>query len=682
MMASPGTVDASLSQGGLIAAARSAERDGRSAEAERAYVAALSENPKSSAAALGLVRLLDGRGDRHRAQDVLRTFVAAAGTGASLTAAARQWEAWQDSPVPNALTVRVAITGSGTLAPLGAQLRVACGQAGLHPAVHVGDFNQWAQDLLSPASSLYAFAPDVILLVLAPTALFPKAVSNQDADGSALAAERVEGLSRIQGLLDAVVRSAPRATLVINTFAVPDRSPFGILDLKLALGQRGRIAAINLELADLVRERHNVLLLDQERVEARFGKARVRDARLWYVGGLPFSEAFLPVLAAEYMRVIRPLKGLVRKCIVLDLDNTLWGGVIGEDGLEGITLGGNDAPGNAFYDFQLALDGLRRRGVLLALCSRNNPEDAWAAIDSHPHMVLRRHHFAASRVNWTDKASNIIDIARELNLGLDSFVFLDDNPAERALLRHHVPDVLTVDLPGDPSYYTETLLNLDVFESLGLTDEDRARGEMYLQAQARREFEQTSAASTDLTAHLESLEIAVTIERACSFAIPRIAQLVNKTNQFNLTTRRYTEAQVRAMSESPASRVYAVRMADRFGDLGLTGVAIVHTGSDTWVIDSFLLSCRILGRGIEDALLAHIIALARESGARILQGHFIPTAKNAPARGFYPGRGFDHAGTLHEDNGADLFEASLDSFVADTSYTRWLRVTIDENPCS
>jgi FkbH-like protein len=363
----------------------------------------------------------------------------------------------------------------------------------------------------------------------------------------------------------------------------------------------------------------------------------------------------------------------------VDLDNTLWGGVIGEDGLEGITLGGNDAPGNAFYDFQLALDGLRRRGVLLAICSRNNPDDVWPVIDSHPHMVLRRNHFAASRVNWNDKASNIVEIARDLNLGLDSLVFLDDNPAERALLRQQVPDVLTVDLPADPAYYTDALLNLDVFESLGLTDEDRARGEMYLQAQTRREFEKAVVASTDLMTHLESLGIAIKIEKATPFSIPRIAQLVNKTNQFNLTTRRYTEAQVRTMAEAAGdSVVYSVTVGDRFGDLGLTGVAIVHTNTDSWVIDSFLLSCRVLGRGIEDALLAHIIGRAKASGVRVLHGHFIPTAKNAPARDFYAARGFDRLECADDEGAADVFVLPLDSAEPRTSHLRWLRVTADD----
>ena len=235
MTGSTDTTTAPPHLGGHLPSARAAEREGRIADAEAAYRAALTENPASSGAALGLVRLLDRRGDRAGAQSVLKAFVIAAGTNSSSMAAARQWESWQDSPLPTALTVRVAVTGTGTLAPLGAHLRVACAQAGLHPFVHVGDFNQWAQELLSPASALYAFRPDVILLALQADELFPATLSNADADAGTLAAERADGISRIAMLVEAVAQHAPGATLVLNTFAVPDRSPFGILDLKSAL---------------------------------------------------------------------------------------------------------------------------------------------------------------------------------------------------------------------------------------------------------------------------------------------------------------------------------------------------------------------------------------------------------------------------------------------------------------
>jgi FkbH-like protein len=659
-----------------VAAARAAERAGLQADAERAYADALDEDASSSSAALGLVRLLDKRGDRARAEEVLRSFVAAAGTSASIEAAARQWVVWQSSPRPGVPTVRVAITGSGTLDPLCSHLRVACAHAGIHPMVYLGGFEQWAQDLLSPNSALYGFAPDIIILLLDATALFPKTTRFAVADGDVLASERIEGVARLGALLDAAAKQAPGALLVVHSFSPPDRSPFGILDLQQERGQRARFDALNDAVVDLVKGRPNVLLLDHERLEARHGKSRVRDERLWYLGALPFSESFLPVLAAEHIRIIRPLKGLVRKCIVLDLDETLWGGIVGEDGIEGLKLGGNDAPGNAYRDFQEALANLRRRGVLLALCSRNNPDDVWPVIEGHPHMVLRRSHFAAARVNWGDKASNIREIAAELNLGIDSLVFFDDNPMERARVRQQLPEVLTVDLPTDPAYYVRTLLDLDVFESLAVTAEDAQRSEMYAQAQARRKYETAQSSPADLTSHLHSLEIAVTVGRATPGSIARIAQLVNKTNQFNLTTRRYTEAQVRAMADAPERwRIWSVSVSDRFGDFGLTGVAIVQAAGAVWSIDSFLLSCRVLGRGVEDALLAHIAAQAKAAGARALQGTCIPTAKNAPARNFYPEHGFRTLEELDGTAAGTVFELELDSGEPLLTAPRWVRMT-------
>ena len=657
-----------------LTAARIAERAGLLDDAERAYSDVLAEDPASPAGALGLVRLLDRRGDRSRAEQVLRAFVTAARTSASIEAAARLWETWEHSPRAGTPTVRVALTGSGTLGPLASHLRVACAQAGIHPIVYVGGFEQWAQDLLSPHSTLYEFAPDMIILLLTASALFPRTVQDPEAGADILQSECAHGLAQLGALLDAATRQAPSTLLAVHTFSLPDRSPFGILDLKQERSQRARFEAVNDELVDLVRGRPNVLLVDHERLEARHGKSRVRDERLWYLGAMPFSESFLPVLAAEHVKIIRPLKGLTRKCIVLDLDETLWGGIVGEDGAEGIKLGGNDAPGNAYHDFQLALDDLRRRGVVLALCSRNNPDDVWPVIEGHPHMVLRRSHFAAARVNWSDKASNIRDIAAELNLGVDSFVFFDDNPMERARVRQQLPEVLTIDLPIDPAYFVRTLADLDVFESLGFTDEDRRRSEMYAQAQVRRDYEQ--AAPNDLTSHLESLGITVTIAKAEPCSIPRIAQLVNKTNQFNLTTRRYTEAQVRAMAEAADHwRVWSVSVTDRFGDFGLTGVAIVQTGSTVWNIDSFLLSCRILGRGVENALLTYVAAQASAARAGILQGRFVPTPKNAPAKNFFLEQGFRRVDVTSEEDGASIFVLPLDALERRPSFPTWLRIT-------
>ena len=652
-------------------------RQGRMDEAEVGWRRVLAAQPDSQAAALGLVKTLEARGARDEAEDVLRAFVAAAPAPAHVLAAAQQWEAWQEDPRPGVKTLRVALTGTGTLNPLGAHLRVACAQIGLHPALFVSDFDQWAQDLLAPGSSLYEFGPELIVLLLDPSALFPQTARGDAISADALAAEREAGLAQVAELLAAAGRQAPSATVLMHTFALPDRSPLGVLDLKTEDGQRARFEALNAGLCALVAEKYpKVALFDQERAEARHGKDRIRDDRMWYMASLPFSDSFLPVLAAEYLRFVRPLKGLTRKCIVLDLDNTLWGGVVGEDGFNGIKLGGTSAPGNAFADFQQALDALRRRGVLLALCSKNNPDDVWPVLDSHPGMALRRDCFAAVRVNWQDKATNIAAIARELNIGLDSLVFLDDNPAERGLVRQQLPAVLTVEMPRDPALYTRTLLGLDVFETLALTDEDRRRSALYQEQQERRAFEERlTEEAGDLSAYLHGLQMTVQIAAATPFTLPRIAQLTNKTNQFNVTTRRYTEAQVQAMADDPEQwGVYSVSVADRFGDSGLTGVAITRKHGEAWELDSFLLSCRVLGRGVEDALLAFTARQARAAGASRLDAVFVPTAKNAPAAGFFPRAGFVEVSSPDGPEGAAHWTLPLDAPDLE-KFPEWLTLT-------
>lgn len=649
-----------------LRAAQDALRAGQTDDAVALFRAAFDDAPDASAAAVGLARALDARGERPAAQAVLRALIDTAPTHANVLAAARQWKAMDDTA-----TLRIALTGHGTLDSLADHLRVAAAQADLVGAVYVSGFDQWAQDLLAPDSALCAFRPEVVFLRLDPDALFPVHAADPLADTDTLAAERAAGIARLGALLDAARRNLPGATLVVHTFALPEHAPLGLLDLSAPNGQRARIDALNAALLGLVGERMpQVVALDQERLEAGFGKARVRDARMWYLASIPYSDAFLPVVARAQVRILRALRGKTRKCVVLDLDNTLWGGVVGEDGPERLQVGGTAAPGNAFADFQRALDTLRRRGVLLAVCSKNNPDDALPVLESHPGMVLRREHFAALRINWRDKASNLVEIARELNIGLDSLVFLDDNPAERGQVRQRLPEVLTPEMPRDPALYARTLAELDVFDTLALTAEDLSRSRLYAEQQERHAF--AEAAAGDLHAYLHGLDIVVRLAAPTPHTLPRIAQLVNKTNQFNVTTRRHTEAQVVAMAADPDWMVCAAEVADRFGDSGLTGVAIARRRDpDTWELDSFLLSCRVLGRGVEDALLHAVAQAARAAGARRLLGRFVPTPKNAPAADFFARMGFARTGEEGEET---LWEMALDTPELPVAIPPWLRL--------
>jgi FkbH-like protein len=461
--------------------------------------------------------------------------------------------------------------------------------------------------------------------------------------------------------------------VLLHNFVAPQHPAVGIFDLREDLGQTALFARINLQLAEMARTRYSsVYIMDEDRIQAQYGKASATDARLWLTARIPWSGTVTKGLAKEYLKYIRASRGLSRKCIVLDLDNTLWGGVIGEDGVGGIHIG-PDAPGNAFLALQRELQRLWQRGILLAICSKNNPEDVGDVFDRHPGMVLKSHHFSAQRINWEPKADNIRSIAKELNIGLDSLVFLDDNSVERLKVRVELPDVLVPELPADPALYRQALAELGVFDNLTFTEEDRKRNALYAEQRTRRDFLDSlgsEAGGGSVEEHLASLRITVDIAQSDELTLARIAQLTNKTNQFNLTTRRYSEAQIIEMQAGGAV-VLGMTVGDRFGDAGLTGVAIVRPiDTRTWEIDTFLLSCRVMGRNVETALLVSIMDHLRENGVRYLTGWYLPTAKNAPVKDFYSQHGFSQVeGT---EDGSELW--TLDLAEARLAAPDWIAV--------
>jgi len=383
---------------------------------------------------------------------------------------------------------------------------------------------------------------------------------------------------------------------------------------------------------------------------------------MYYRGSFGLSESFLPEAADEYMGYVKALKNLTRKCIVLDLDNTLWGGIIGEDGFEGIQLG-KDPPGNAFVDFQRLLLSYYNRGIILAINSKNNYDDAIKVIKRHPHMVLREKHFAAMRINWQNKVENMIELAKEINIGLDSMVFIDENPHEREQVRQVLPQVLVVEMSSSPYLYRQALENINDFNILVFTEEDKMRGEMYYASRMRSELQKSVVSLEDF---LTSLEMKAIIRQADDFSLPRVTSLVNKTNQFNLTTRRYTASKIKKVKdEKNKFNLYTLQVIDKFGDEGIVGVAIVRKEPQTWIIDSFLMSCRVIGRKLETAFLAAIVADAKEKGVSTIVGEYVATKKNEPAKSFYP----DHRFLKRKD-----FEWVLDLAKTTISTPPWVEV--------
>lgn len=568
--------------------------------------------------------------------------------------------------------IKIALQGNSTLDHLKNYLMVECYRNGLAPEFYQGGFDQYTQEILNLQSGLYSFNPDVLICAVHASRFFPQ-LHEHHLEVAAAEAEIKSGLAEIQNLLD-IFTSNSTALVLFHNMVIPQHPDLGLLDLRQPLGQQAAFGEINRQLARLAVTRYkNVYILDEEAVQARGGKQRATDPRMWFTARLSWSENLLPLLVKEYLRYLIPFKGLSRKCIVIDLDNTLWGGVIGEDGLSGIQLGA-DAPGNAYLAFQKELLKLWERGILLAISSKNNLSDVEAVFNQHPSMLLKMSHFAAQHINWEPKEQNLREIAKELNIGLDSLVFLDDNPVERARVRAELPQVLTPELATDPAYYRQALLELGVFDSLALTVEDLNRNKMYSEQQARRSLEDSFKEGSNLEDYLVALEMRVAIEEVSPLNIARIAQLTNKTNQFNLTTRRYSEAEILELKQQ-GSTILGVRLSDRFGDNGLTGVAIIKPtlsrGPTWWEIDTLLLSCRVMGRGVETALLSYIADKAREENVEVIEGWYLPTPKNSPSKDCYSRNGF----LMKEQrpDGAELWEL----IPAETKLTQPSWLTLD-----
>ena len=382
-----------------------------------------------------------------------------------------------------------------------------------------------------------------------------------------------------------------------------------------------------------------ISFIDLDSIQRLVGIEQSVDARKWYLYRQPYTEEFWHEVAEDLSATLKRQRTAAKKCLVVDCDNTLWGGIIGEDGLEGIALG-EDFPGSAFKDFQHQLLTLRSKGVMLAICSKNNENDVWDVFDRHDGMVLKREHFVAHRINWIDKAANIASIAKELNIGLDSLVFVDDSPLEIDFVRSSLPMVACIQVPSDVARLPSTLNSFRLFDREQISDEDRVRSEMMLQESGRKALA-TSLTSEEFT---KALGLSVRFFEVKAEHVTRVTQLINKTNQFNLTTRRRTAAEVSTLCDSPAAKVFAWRVADRFGDYGLVGVAILLHKADAIEIDTLLMSCRVLGRGVEEAVFAAMADHARSLQATTLRGRYVATPKNSLVADLYAERGFRSKG--------------------------------------
>jgi FkbH-like protein len=545
----------------------------------------------------------------------------------------------------NLKPVRIAILAASTVDHFAEVFKYWLAREGFAAEIWIAPFDTVAATVLDASSPLYTFAPDVVWLFTTARDVRIEAVDDRQVDDAVAAAVRHTASlwQALQSHLD--------CTILQNNADIPAFDNLGNHAAQARFSSRNLLRRYNLELA--ASAPNGVVLFDLEHVSALCGKERWVDSRYWYHSKHAFALDNYGAVAFQASRTISALKGRARKCLVVDLDNTLWGGTIGDDGLIGIALG-TGPDGEAFADFQQWLRSLKERGVILAVCSKNEEEIAKEPFRRHPDSRLSLEDFAVFRANWNNKVDNISDIASILNIGLDSFVFVDDNPVERDLVRSHLPMVAVPELPQDPAGYIEAIERHRYFETVGLSAEDKERTRFYRENAARTEL---MGSFTDVGQYLRSLAMVADIGDLDGFHLPRMAQLINKSNQFHLTGTRYSEAELQRLSGLPGHAVRYYKLADRFGDNGLISVVVLaaQPGGEA-LIDTWVMSCRVLGRTMEEFICNDVFVTAQRMGCRAVAGRYVPTAKNKLVAGLYERLGFQKTG---DDKGTTEWRRAL-----------------------
>ena len=533
--------------------------------------------------------------------------------------------------------IRAVLLGSFTLDHLPATVDGRISGAGFSVEWCIAPFNQYQQWLLDPPSDFRRFRPEVVFVAVAAEDL----LAGMPTWTAASAEREAFGNDRTQSLVRALEQAAadnPNITFAVHNLFPSQRSSHPLLAQKLPSTAVKIVASANARLCELAERMRNVFVLDLAGVAAEVGLRDFYDPRYYYLGSIRFGARGLEAVAACYSRFLGALLGKRRKCIVVDLDDTLWGGVLGDLGIEHILVGSGGI-GHAFQDLQRVLMEYHDTGVLLAICSKNDQAIAMQAVCEHPGMVLRPEHFAAVRINWQDKAANLQSIAQELNIGLDSLVFIDDSAFERGNIRFALPRVEVVELPPDPAEYARSVAGLECLDLLALTEEDKRRNTMQRHENERQNLRRRTSTIDE---YLFSLRTEAMLCPGSRSLAPRLAQLTQKTNQFNLTTRRYLEADVLDRLQDRAWRVYGFHIKDQMGESGIVAAAFVHVETTRARLDTFVVSCRVLGRGVEKAFLAAIADQLRAEGVAELLGEFRPTERNGVSADFLASSGFNY----------------------------------------
>lgn len=529
--------------------------------------------------------------------------------------------------------VRLVILASSTMTHLLPGLRVGALRRGLWLRTFVADYNQYVQALLDPPAALVAFAPTEVLFAFdAPHMTLGLDIMAGEQAVAALRLEKLAQLERIWRFCRERFEGP-----IIQQAILPTFDPvLGGNEHRLPGAPQRFVTVLNEAMRDAAAKADVDILAIDDRCD-RHGLAAWHEPMLWLKAKQEIAPGAAPLYGDLVARIIAARQGRSRKALILDLDNTLWGGVIGDDGPAGIVVGQGSATGESFLALQAYAKAMSRRGIILAVCSKNDRQNALLPFREHPDMILREGDFAAFVANWDDKAQNIRRIAAELNIGLDAMVFVDDNPFERNLVRAELPMVAVPEVPEEPALVARCLADAGYFESLGLTTDDRRRTEQYRTNAARAAL---AAETSDLEGYLRGLDMRLIWRRFDAAGLARIVQLINKTNQFNLTSRRYTEQEAMAVMEADDAIGLQFRLIDRFGDNGMIAVVIGRRHGDGLDLDTWLMSCRVLGRQVEAATLEVVAREALALGARTLVGRYKPTAKNAMVAEHYQRLGF------------------------------------------
>ena len=529
--------------------------------------------------------------------------------------------------------LRLAVLGTFTADQLIALLDLYLFALGIDVEVYESDFDVLHQEVADPASGLYEFCPDVVFL-----AANRRSIGNQPnlTDSPAQVDQLVQAEVDRWAQLWQTIGNRLGCQIIQNNFDAPPWRTLSNHEARHHAGLARFFANVNAGLETAAPPL--VTIHDVDHLSALAGRWQWSDDRMYFHAKLPCAPECLVAYAHSVASLVGALRGKSRKALVLDLDNTLWGGVIGDDGLAGIRIGQGDDEGEAYLAFQQYIDGLRRRGVILAVCSKNNEATAREVFEKHTEMHLRLADISCFVANWEDKATNLKRIAQHLEIGIDSLVFVDDNPAERAIVRQYLPEVAVPELPLDPSGYIRAIEQHLYFQTIAVGTEDLQRTEMY-GANNLRTMAQTAAGSID--EFLASLEMTARVEPVNDVNVERVAQLIARSNQFNLTTRRHSPAEVIRMARDPQWITRAVSLKDRFGDNGLISVLLARIDGQNLLIDTWLMSCRVLKRGVEPFLLNNICDAAREHNLDAILGDYIPTPKNALVRDHYASLGFE-----------------------------------------